>query len=453
MVKITRMTAIFIVLIIVGATASGAAVYYLTKPPEPIKLTVWAPKHFIDAFNDKLKLMVFEWAALKEAELKRPIEVEVIFIPWAEIIPKWLAAIEAKTTPDVSEIGTGHPAWFAKLGALLEVTDVIKDIGEDKFFRSALESVKWDGKYWAVPYGYEPYFAYWRMDLLRAAGFERPPETWDEFVVVAKALTKDVDGDGTIDYWGAGITLGRCWDGLHNFETIWWSFGGGVAAEDGKTLIFDSPQTRAALKFLADLYLVHKVIPPESVEWTDADNNIIYQKGAAAFIMNPGSVLEWLRKNRPKDPFTGADIFENTWVGPPPAGPDGRRYFTGINSLAIFKYTKYPELAKDLVKYIMKPENHLAHLKTAGGFRFPVYPALAEDPFFKTDRWYLAVLESLKYAYANWPGPPTATYAEVGAKYIINDMILNVVVYGWSVESAVKEAYAKIVEIYKATPP
>jgi hypothetical protein len=49
--------------------------------------------------------------------------------------------------------------------------------------------------------------------------------------------------------------------------------------------------------------------------------------------------------------------------------------------------------------------------------------------------------------------PPTPEYAEATAKYIINDMILNVIVRGWSIDDAVKDAYTKIVETYKATPP
>lgn len=49
----------------------------------------------------------------------------------------------------------------------------------------------------------------YRPSLLKEAGYDAPPQTWDELLDMAKTLNKDTDGDGTIDIYGVGITASR----------------------------------------------------------------------------------------------------------------------------------------------------------------------------------------------------------------------------------------------------
>ena len=44
----------------------------------------------------------------------------------------------------------------------------------------------------------------YRPSLLKEAGYDAPPQTWDELLDMAKTLNKDTDGDGTIDIYGVG---------------------------------------------------------------------------------------------------------------------------------------------------------------------------------------------------------------------------------------------------------
>jgi multiple sugar transport system substrate-binding protein len=48
---------------------------------------------------------------------------------------------------------------------------------------------------------------YYNRDMFRAAALTEPPDswTWDDMVAVATALTRDIDGDGTIDQHGLGV--------------------------------------------------------------------------------------------------------------------------------------------------------------------------------------------------------------------------------------------------------
>src|SRR5690606_28719970 len=64
----------------------------------------------------------------------------------------------------------------------------------------------------------------YRTDLFEEAGLT-PPETWDEFIEVAKKLTVDTDGDGSIDRWGFAMVGSNNGSGGSRFVPVMRSFG------------------------------------------------------------------------------------------------------------------------------------------------------------------------------------------------------------------------------------
>jgi hypothetical protein len=55
----------------------------------------------------------------------------------------------------------------------------------------------------------------------------------------------------------------------------------------------------------------------------------------------------------------------------------------------------------------------------------------------------------LRSQWVGYPGPFTAAAVEVQAQYILCDMAGRIVVGGLSAEAALKEAHARVEEIYK----
>src|SRR5690606_13083568 len=115
---------------------------------------------------------------------------------------------------------------------------------------------------------------YYRTDLLEEAGYTEPPQTWDELVEVAKALTKDVDGDGNIDQWGF-VSLGLPGQVFNTYTFFDFLFqnGGQLFNEEGEPA-FNSPEGVEALQFMVDLKNVHQVMPPDVVTY---DNNEVHE--------------------------------------------------------------------------------------------------------------------------------------------------------------------------------
>lgn len=132
----------------------------------------------------------------------------------------------------------------------------------------------YNGHPYVFPYGLDTRCFFYRTDLLKDAGFANPPETWDDLVTYAKALTKDLDGDGNIDQWGfASIGFPGQVFNTYTFFDFLIQNNGKIADANGKPL-FNSKEGVEALQFMVDLRNTYKVMPPDVITY---DNNEIHE--------------------------------------------------------------------------------------------------------------------------------------------------------------------------------
>ncbi len=141
-------------------------------------------------------------------------KVNITIMPWSGAMDKIVAAIIAGNAPDVMVTGTGYPQSLAGTGGLLELSDLVEEIGGTDAFLSTSLSVQGayeDGLY-SVPLYITPYVAYYRQSWLDEAGITKLPETWEEYYEMCKAVTEPGK-----DRYGFGLPLGD----LHGWKTIW----------------------------------------------------------------------------------------------------------------------------------------------------------------------------------------------------------------------------------------
>lgn len=393
------------------------------------KMTVWAPKHFIQAQNDYFTDSVLLAAA------RNNFEVEVQLFPWGDYQQKQNAAIEAKTLPDII-LGI-NIARYSTMGILEDVDDLFQEIGETGggWFESNEANVKVDGKAVGIPFHNEPQVMYYRADLFSAAGFEAPPKDMDEFVAMTKAVTNPANG-----IYGFGNTFSDVPDGNNVFWGILWAFGGKVQDENGE-IVFNSQETIDALTWYTDLYLKHKVMPEAVTGWDDTGNNKAWLAGQCACIYNSGSILNAMRTDDP-------GFAEHVVVGPTPAGPAGPKTYQGGSTAGIMKGTKSHEQAAEILRTILSPERYPNNLRSAGGMFYPVLKNYEQDPFFQEDPWNKATASMVQYAqYAHQPGPIAAWIDEIGGKWTFSRMAAKVAINGVSPAQAVEEAAAEMAEM------
>ncbi len=210
------------------------------------------------------------------------------------------------------------------------------------FIKSAL--APYHGHPYLLPFSLDTRLFYYRKDLLKKAGFSKPPATWAELVKVGKALTKDTNGDGAIDQWGFA-TLGKPGDvfNVYSFLNFLFQSGGQFFDADGKPA-FNSPAGVKALQFFVDLRNKYKIMPPDVTTYDNTPVHTGFLNGTFAMVNHwpymQGMIAEsklagkvgYAREPIPENGDHGAVL--NAW------------------SFGIMNMSDKKKLAFDLIKYV-----------------------------------------------------------------------------------------------------
>jgi maltose-binding protein MalE len=106
----------------------------------------------------------------------------------------------------------------------------------------------------------------------------KPPATLSELVAIATDLTRDTDGNGSVDQYGL------VWNYVEPFFFVPFLTGFGAwLMDDAGHPTLDQPGTAAAIQFVLDLRNKHKAIPAET-DYTISDS--LFKEGRAAMIIN-----------------------------------------------------------------------------------------------------------------------------------------------------------------------
>ncbi len=180
----------------------------------------------------------------------------------AEYREQVITSIVSGAPPDVFLLDNIDVPAFIDANVLLDVRPFAPRVGLDlqSFYPNVLGIFSRGDAVYAFPKGFSPIVYYYNRALFDAAGLPYPDDgwTWDEFIATARALTRDVDGDGVTDQWGTAVMRP-----FYAWQAIIWSGGGDILAADGGSASgsLDSPQTVAALEFLTSLVTEHRVAP------------------------------------------------------------------------------------------------------------------------------------------------------------------------------------------------
>lgn len=160
------------------------------KADGPVTITWW------DTSNATNEAPNYK-ALVKEFEKANPdVNVKYVNVPFDQAQNKFQTAAGSKGAPDVIRADVGWTAAWAKSQFLapLDGTPALKD-AED-ITPALLEQAKYEGKTYAAPIVTDTLALMWNKDLLKKAGFDAAPTTWDELKKVSKAVAAKTDADG-----------------------------------------------------------------------------------------------------------------------------------------------------------------------------------------------------------------------------------------------------------------
>ncbi len=238
-----------------------------------------------------------------------------------------------------------------------------------------------DGGQYGLPRDLNTVVLYYNKAMFDAAGVAYPDDTWDwaKLVEVGKQLTKDADGDGTVDQWGLYT---ETTDMENYWSSLVWQAGGDIMNADKTQTLLGTPEAAAGIQFLQDLIWKEKIMADPALF---AETGDAFEQGKAAMEAN-GS---WLVPTH-----TAAGI--QLGIAPLPKGPAGR--FTSVNptGAVVYKNTKSPDAAWEFVKYLASPpaQEMLMQLKAS----LPVSKEVLAGPYATSFEGAQVFADSLAYA-------------------------------------------------------
>src|SRR5436190_12076800 len=375
------------------------------KPEKGAKLRVLRWSRFVQGDIDAYM------ANVKKFSDKTGIEVRVDNEGWEDVRPKAAVAANTGAGPDII-LSTNDDANLYP-DKLVDMTDVAEYLGKKYggWYPACEAFLRPDGKKWiGVPLGGTGSMIVYREGMLKAAGFDKVPRDTDGFLRMFKALKEK----GT----PGGMALGHATGDAGWTQWLMWAFGGKLVDQNNKVVI-NSPETIKALEYGKELYAN---FIPGTLSWLDPNNDKAFLDGQIS-ITNNGISIYYAAKNAtdPKVKEMAADIQHASF----PVGPVGvpTEYHLFFNQM-VMKYTKYPQAAKEFIRFMMEQEQFGAWMQGAGGYISQPLRAFESNPVWTVDPKHTAYRDSVKNlrpaGYAGKLG-----YASAGAlaDFIVQDMV------------------------------
>ena len=265
---------------------------------------------------------------------------------------------------------------FARAGWLRDVSRLLSEGEQDAFFPGPVQAVTHRGRLYAVPWYIDAGLLYYRRDLLAKYG-RAVPKTWQELVNTAQFITARETG-----LYGF-IWQGKQYEGLvcNVLEFIWGN--GGEVFADGKPVI-DLPQNIEALRFMRDLIATTGVTPPLVTSAIEETTRHLFGGGKALFMRN--WPYAWNVFNR-----EGSTVQGKVGVARLPAFPGHESAATlGGWQLGVSSYSRHPEAAEKLVRFLTSPASQKALALTVG--YKPSRKSLYKDPDLLREQPFIASL-------------------------------------------------------------
>ncbi|MBZ9864913.1 ABC transporter substrate-binding protein [Mesorhizobium sp. CA15] len=259
--------------------------------------------------------------------------------------------------------------WAPQLASqLVDLTEATRDVvGEH--FPSIIQSQTVNGRLVALPIFTDAPALYYRKDLLDKYG-GKVPTTWKELADTAKLVMNKERAAGNKDIWGF-VFQGNAYEGLTCNALEWvMSNGGGRIIEPDGEISIDNPKAAAALDMVKGW--IGTIAPPGVLAYQEEETRGVWQTGNAVFMRN--WPYAYALGNSENSPIKGK--FD---VAPLPAGEGGRPVATlGGWNLAVSRYSKHPDKAIELIKFIASRE--MQKYRTLRTSNLPTIPALYDDP-------------------------------------------------------------------------
>jgi multiple sugar transport system substrate-binding protein len=290
-------------------------------------------------WGDPAELAILQEIA-DDFEAENPnVNVTVTVSDWDTYWDKLQTTLAGGNPPDVFAMDAPLYPDYQSRGVLLNLQDLIDRDSFDLsgYYPESLVCYNTADGYFGLPRDIQPSVMYINTDMFDEAGIPYPEDgwTWDELIEIGQQLTKDTDGDGTIDQYGL-------WADIWDMELLWgamiWQFGGEILNEDYTQTLLAEGGAMDAWQTIYDMIFEHGIMPDPSVAEQFGDP---FESGNAA--MTPAG--HWVV------PYYGSVDFN--WDVVPLAQNVNQQSMVNSVGFVISRDSQHPEEAWAFLKHLV----------------------------------------------------------------------------------------------------
>lgn len=214
------------------------------------------------------------------------VKVETEFVAYEALHDKITTAMA--TTPPAYDVVLVDDIWYAEFsnaGYLYDVSDKITDEMKQGIFPSGWEITTVDSKVYGLPWGIDGMYFFYNEKILKEAGFENPPKTWEEL----EEMSQVIKDKGLVEYpmvWSwAQAEASIC-------TLVALLFGnGGTFVDEAGNPAFNNTEGVEVVQWMVDS-IDKGYTNPASISYLEEDVRNVFSQGKAVFAVNWGYMYQ-----------------------------------------------------------------------------------------------------------------------------------------------------------------
>ncbi|HUZ18742.1 MAG TPA: extracellular solute-binding protein [Spirochaetia bacterium] len=380
-----------------ASTSTGAA-----QSSGPVTITYWQY-----SYASKVDLV---GKLIQQFNSENPgITVQQVNFPYEQYNQKVAASVPAGQGPEIVNLYYGWLPIYVKSGYIqpLPSDQFNADYFKNGYYPFVAQSSLFDGKYYSLPTAVRSLALFYNRKLMSDAGLnpDNPPKTLQDLEAYAKKMSK-YDAQGNLTQAGMAMQpsgQGHVWIR----EVLFRQFGATPYSDDGRKVLYDSPQGVAALTWYTDLITKDKVGYPNFA----TDDVTAFTSQKAAMNIDGSFRIASLKKVEGLD-WRIAELPTNNGIKSNFASYWTNGIVTGVSGAKLAASVKF-------LKFLSSPEVQKAWLTGVG--ELPATPSLSAA--YESDPNVSTFLKGLAYAHAT-------KYVDEAGQRDIMDNAVDAVVQG-----------------------
>ncbi len=365
------------------------------------------------------------------------VPVQVESVNSEDLRPKGAMAASVGTGPDIVMGPPDMPQMYPD--KCVDVTDLANYLGQKYggWYDVCQRYCTLDSRWIALGMFAATFCLVYRQSQVNAAGFSDIPRDLTGFLQLCQALKTR----GTPVGFALGNTTGDanwcCW--------LLWAHGASLVDEHNRVAI-NVKETIRALEYARALYAT---FVPGTLSWLDPNNNKAFLAGEISLTWNPISIYYVAKTS--SDPALNA-IAADIQHAHMPIGPVGRpTELHGFLASWVFGYTKYPNAAREYLRFMLEREQYEAWQQASLGFICQTLRAYESNSIWTSDPKITPMRDGARLSlYRGYPGKVGRASAACSAEFVIEQMVAEAASGQSTPQEAVARAEQRARRYYKS---